>query len=139
MMCTIPTVTVDMCPSNQRPTTTITAMVAAGRNGHMAPRMRPFVPHQCVRLIDDDPQARRHTFYGDWKSFWLIVVWYYLLRRQWQWQRPHSSFRQSSLSPRHRHHCVPLLSVVIARHLIHSYPSFLCLLTVFLLPPTMLS
>ena len=73
-MCTIPTVTVDMCPSNQRPTTTITAMVAAGRNGHMAPRMRPFVPHQCVRLIDDDPQASRNTFYGDWKSFWLIVL-----------------------------------------------------------------
>ena len=135
MMCTIPTV--DTCPRNQRPTTTITAMVAAGRNGHMAPRMRPFVPHQCVRLIEDDPQASRYTFYGDWKSFWLIVVWYYLLRRQWQ--RPHSLFRQASLSPHRRHHCVPLLSVVIARHLIHLYPSFLCPLTIFLLPPTALS
>jgi hypothetical protein len=96
-------------------------MAATGGNGSLAPRMRPFVPRRCVGLIEDDPQASRYAFYGDWKSFWLIVLWNYLLRRQWGHQ--HSSFCPPSLSPCHRYRCVPLLPVFIARRLIPSYPS----------------
>jgi hypothetical protein len=37
-------------------------MAAAGRNGPLAPHMRPFVPRQCVRLLEDNPPSKRMHF-----------------------------------------------------------------------------
>ena len=51
-----------MCPSHQLPTTTITTMAVAGRNSPLAPHMRTFVPHQCVRLVDNNTLASKMHF-----------------------------------------------------------------------------
>ncbi len=37
-------------------------MAAADGNGPLASRMKPFVPCQCVRLIEDDPLSKRIQF-----------------------------------------------------------------------------
>jgi len=50
--CTI--LTVETCPSDQLPTTSITPMATTGRNGPLAPHMRPFVPCRCVGVIEDN-------------------------------------------------------------------------------------
>ncbi len=55
-----------MCPSDQLPTTTITTMAAACRNGPLVLHMRPFVSHRCVRLVEDNPASKRMHFYRDW-------------------------------------------------------------------------
>ena len=34
-------------------------MVDAGGNGPLAPHMRPFVLHRCVRLVEDSPPSKR--------------------------------------------------------------------------------
>ena len=33
-------------------------MAADGGNGPLAPHMRPFVLHQCVRLVEDNPPSK---------------------------------------------------------------------------------
>ncbi len=43
---------------NQRPSTNITTMAAAGRNRPLAPHMRPFVPCRCVGLIEEDNSSK---------------------------------------------------------------------------------
>ncbi len=48
-----------MRPSDQLPTITITTMAAAGGNGPLAPHMRPFVPRQCIDLIEDNSPSNR--------------------------------------------------------------------------------
>ena len=53
---------VETCPRDQLPTTTITTMAAAGGNGPLAPHMRPFVPCQCIRLVEDNPPSKRMHF-----------------------------------------------------------------------------
>ena len=47
---------------NQRPSTNITTMAAAGGNCPLAPHMRPFVPCRCVGLIEEDPPSKPIRF-----------------------------------------------------------------------------
>ena len=64
-MCTIPTV--EMCPSDQLPTTTTTTTITTSAaptdgNGPLVPHMRHFIPHQCVGLIDVNPPSKWTCF-----------------------------------------------------------------------------
>ncbi len=47
---------------NQRPSTNITTMAAAGGNCPLAPHMRPFVPCRCVGLIEEDSPSKPIRF-----------------------------------------------------------------------------
>ncbi len=51
--------------------TTATTMAAAGRNGPLAPHMRPCAPRQCVKWMGDNPPSLRMCFWGGWGCLWL--------------------------------------------------------------------
>ena len=44
--------------------TTATTMAAAGRNGPLAPHMRPCAPRRCVQWMADNPPSLRMYFLG---------------------------------------------------------------------------
>jgi hypothetical protein len=45
--------------------TTTTTMAATGRNGPLAPHMRPCAPHRRFEWMDDNPPSLRMYFGGD--------------------------------------------------------------------------
>ena len=47
---------------NQRPSTNIITMAAAGGNCPLAPHMRPFVPCRCIGLIEEDHLSKPIPF-----------------------------------------------------------------------------
>ncbi len=51
--------------------TTATTMAAAGRNGPLAPHMRPCAPRQCFKWMDDNPPSLwMYLGEGDWGCVW---------------------------------------------------------------------
>ena len=57
--------------------TTTTAMAAAGRNGPLAPHMRPCALHRCFEWMWDNPPS---VFLGGWGCVWPSKA---LLFQQW--------------------------------------------------------
>jgi hypothetical protein len=54
--------------------TTATTMAAPGRNGPLAPHMRPGAPRQCVEWMGDNPPSLRMYFGGGSRVFMDLKV-----------------------------------------------------------------